>query len=46
MVITFEDDGAVFNVSFNPKDTEQLVELDLVEPNGNVKVCLFLAPII
>jgi hypothetical protein len=38
MVLTFEEDGTVFNVSFNPKDTEQLVQVDLVDPEGNVKI--------
>jgi hypothetical protein len=38
MALTFEDDGTVYNVSFNPKDTEQLVQVDLVDPEGNVKV--------
>ncbi len=37
MTITFRDDGTIFNVSFNPTDTEQLVQLDLVDHEGKVK---------
>lgn len=38
MLTMNEEEGTIFNISFDPKYTQQLVHLDLVDPDGNIKV--------